>query len=60
MAVRINLNEFEVGWRQERRVGIREWLRVKTTYREIFYGSLIMLALTNVFNAVIVAMMIWR
>ena len=60
MAVRINLNEFDVGWRRERRVGVPERLRIKTMYREIFCGSLIILALTTVFNAVIVAMMICR
>ena len=60
MAVRINLNEFDVGWRRERRVGIREWLRMKTMYREIFCGSLIVLALTTVFNAMVVAMVAWR
>ena len=55
MAVRINLSEFDIGWRGERRVGIREWLRVRTMYREIFYGSLIVLGLTTVFCVLIAA-----
>jgi hypothetical protein len=55
MAVRINLSEFDIGWTKEHRVGVREWLRVRTMYREIFYGSLIVLGLTTVFSVLVVA-----